>query len=141
MLYLLFVCRGNTCRSPMAEGLARHLLGDQVHVESAGLAPGSQAHEQAVAVLQQRYGVDISAHRPRQVESLPVEMFDRVIALDPCIFEDLCAIFPRLQDRITAWNIDDPYDRDFDVYARTATEIETEIRKLGQDLGLKGAEV
>ena len=35
----LFVCYGNTCRSPMAEGLARKLLGEGVRVESAGLAP------------------------------------------------------------------------------------------------------
>lgn len=141
MQQILFVCRGNTCRSPMAEGLARHLFHDQVYVESAGLAPGGQrAHDQAVEVLKQRYGVDISAHRPRQVRMLPVEMFDKIVALDPFVYEDLCAIFPRMKERIIQWDINDPYNLGFDDYARSAAEIEGEIRKLGQDLGLRGAE-
>ena len=65
---ILFVCTGNICRSPMAEGLLRHALGPETRwrVESAGLAAaeGLSASASAVTALRD-VGVDISGHRSR----------------------------------------------------------------------------
>ncbi len=137
MLNILFVCYGNTCRSPMAEGLARRLLGEQVYVESAGLSPHSQrATPAAVELLRERYEIDISAHRPRQVDDLPLDSFDWIVALDPEIHAALSARYPRLAARLIGWQVDDPYGLDATYYARTAATIEGEIRALAGRLGL-----
>jgi len=55
---VLFVCTGNSCRSQMAEGWARHLKGDVIEAFSAGLIPG-RVNETAIEVMAEA-GVDIS---------------------------------------------------------------------------------
>ena len=70
---LLFICTGNTCRSPMAEYLVRDMiekqgLSDRVTVASAGMAAaeGEPASQNALIALQNR-GIDANAHRARQL--------------------------------------------------------------------------
>lgn len=54
---ILFICTGNCCRSPLAEALARHILGDQFDVHSAGAMPAGYIHPLTLAVLD-RMGLD-----------------------------------------------------------------------------------
>ena len=76
---ILFVCTGNACRSQMAEGFARSLLGTSVVAYSAGVAPkGLDAR--AVAVMAEA-GVDISGHRSKAVSELPDVSFDAIVTL------------------------------------------------------------
>ncbi|HEX2188020.1 MAG TPA: low molecular weight protein arginine phosphatase [Longimicrobiaceae bacterium] len=85
---LVFVCTGNTCRSPLAEALARRELERRgwrnVQVASAGLAAdeGSSASRHAVAVAARR-GIDLSAHRSRLLTPEMVEWADLVLAMSP----------------------------------------------------------
>ena len=58
---VLFLCTGNSARSQMAEGLLRHLVGDQMDVFSAGAKP-STVNPLAIRGMQER-GLDISHHR------------------------------------------------------------------------------
>lgn len=86
---VLFVCLGNICRSPTAEGVFRRKLiarqlDDQIEIDSAGLgswhvgkAPDSRAQHAAAS-----RGIDISMLRARQVEAADFERFDLVIAMD-----------------------------------------------------------
>ena len=69
VLRILFVCTGNTCRSPMAEGLCRSFLGhyrlqQEVEVASAGLnaVAGEPASREAVEIMRER-GIDLSGHK------------------------------------------------------------------------------
>lgn len=76
---LLFLCTGNACRSQMAEGWARHLLGETIEAFSAGV----EAHgldPRAVAVMAEA-GVDISGHRSKRLDELARGDFDLVITL------------------------------------------------------------
>ncbi len=63
---VLFLCTGNSCRSQMAEGILRHLMGDRFEVESAGTRP-SIVNPVAIKVMAE-IGIDISGHRSKSVE-------------------------------------------------------------------------
>jgi len=76
---LLFLCTGNSCRSQMAEGWARHLKGDILDVVSAGV----EAHglnPSAVRVMQEA-GVDITGHTSKLWKDLPDKNFDYVVTV------------------------------------------------------------
>lgn len=89
MVRVLFVCLGNICRSPTAEGvfralLARERLQSVVDVDSAGTHAyhvGSAPDERARAAALRR-GVDLSAIRGRQAEPSDFHEFDHILAMD-----------------------------------------------------------
>jgi len=78
---VLFACTHNAIRSPMAEGLLKHLLGTRIYVDSVGVRPGD-LDPFAVEVLDE-IGIDISTHRPKSFDDLEDESFDEVISLSP----------------------------------------------------------
>jgi protein-tyrosine-phosphatase len=127
---ILFICYGNTCRSPMAEGLAKLLLGDKIRIESAGLAPvlNGATHE-AVEICRKEHGIDISHHITRSVADIPITFFDLVVILDSYVFEALKNRYPSLRDRFLLWDIEDPYGQDRVAFQKTAEKIKTLIEK------------
>ena len=76
---VLFVCTGNSCRSQMAEGWARRLVGDRLDAYSAGTHP-HRLNPLAVKVMQE-CGVDISQHCSKSVESLASLDFALVVTV------------------------------------------------------------
>ncbi len=98
---VLFVCLGNICRSPSAEGVFRQQLlqaglDGLVEVDSAGTGPwhvGKPADSRASAAALQR-GYDLSALRGRQVSRADFERFDLILAMDHSNFADLKALQP-----------------------------------------------
>jgi len=76
---VLFLCTGNSCRSQIAEGWAKHLKGDVMDAYSAGIAPAS-LNQMAVKVMAEA-GVDISAQRPKHVDEFKDIDFDYVVAV------------------------------------------------------------
>lgn len=88
---VLFLCTGNSCRSQMAEGWARHLRPDVIEPYSAGIEKhGLNAY--AVRVMAEA-GVDISGQKSKLVEELSIATFDFVITLCGHAFET-CPYFP-----------------------------------------------
>ncbi len=67
---LLFLCTGNSCRSQMAEGWARHLWPDSIEPYSAGIEK-HELNRDAVRVMAES-GVDISAQKSKLIEELPI---------------------------------------------------------------------
>ena len=104
MLKVLFLCTGNSCRSQMAEGFARHLKGDQVEAYSAGL----EAHglnPNAVKVMAEA-GVDITGQRSKYVDELKEIPFDYVVTV--CGHADEhCPVFPG-RTKVVHVGFDDP---------------------------------
>ncbi len=98
---VLFVCMGNICRSPTAEGVFRHLaaehgLAERVTADSAGthdyhISRPPDARAQAAAA---RRGYDLSALRARQVIPADFERFDYVLAMDEANRGELLALCP-----------------------------------------------
>jgi len=79
---VLFACNYNAVRSPMAEGLAKALIGHLVYVDSVGVRGGGELDGFAAAVLAER-GIDISAHQAKTFDDLEDSSFDLVVTLTP----------------------------------------------------------
>src|SRR6266699_648574 len=90
-LKVLFLCTGNSCRSQMAEGWARHLKSDAIDAYSAGVEPHGM-NLTAIAVMQQA-GVDISTHHSKHVDELQAIPFDFVVTVCDHAHET-CPLFP-----------------------------------------------
>jgi protein-tyrosine phosphatase len=96
---ILFVCLGNICRSPLAEGAMRKAAaeaGIAVEVDSAGTGDwhvGKPPDPRAIA-LAARHGLDISGLRARQVSTTDFHRFDRLVALDRDNLRDLRRLAP-----------------------------------------------
>lgn len=78
---VLFACSRNSVRSPMAAAILRHLLGNRVYVESAGVRAG-EPDPFAIAVMEE-LGIDISRHRPVSLADLHDSSFDLIVTLAP----------------------------------------------------------
>jgi protein-tyrosine phosphatase len=116
---ILFVCTGNICRSPTAEGVLRHLaqeVGIDVHVESAGTGDwhvGQPPDERAQHHARGR-GYDLSAQRARQVSRRDFEDFDLIVAMDRGHLEILQQQCPprhraKLRMLVKGRDVPDPY--------------------------------
>jgi arsenate reductase len=99
---MLFLCVANSARSQMAEGIARHLFGDTIRVQSAGSQP-SHVRPEAIQVLGE-LGIDISAHHSKSVETIPPESVDTVITL--CA-DEVCPVFLAKATQLH-WGLSDP---------------------------------
>lgn len=89
MQRVLFVCLGNICRSPLAQGIFEHRiklvgLSDQYSADSAGTSDwhqGEPPHQGSIRVAR-KYGIDISHQRSRPVVARDAQIFDYIIAMD-----------------------------------------------------------
>ncbi len=127
---ILFVCYGNTCRSPMAEGLARKILGNKAEVESAGFMPMFDgAAPDAVAILNELFDVDISQHRPKDVSELSLGEYDRIIVLDAYVYNTMSKLMKDHSDKLVLWDTEDPFGQDRETYERVAKWLNAHLRK------------
>ena len=80
---VLFACNRNTIRSPMAEGLMKHLLGHRVYVDSVGVrVEETEPDPFAVAALAE-LGLDISQHKPKNFDQTSDHSVDLIVTFSP----------------------------------------------------------
>ncbi len=128
---ILFVCSGNTCRSPMAEGYLKSLNIKGVKVSSAGLqvGNGSSASESSVAAMRE-IGIDISSHRPRQITREIIENSDKIICMTATHKALLELSGVNADIRVLGSGIFDPYGSDEDMYIVCRRQITDEIDRM-----------
>ena len=117
-LKVLFLCTGNSCRSQMAEGWARHLKGDVIEAYSAGIETHG-LNPNAVKVMAE-VGVDISGHRSKHVDELKDVEFDYVVTVCDNAHES-CPLFLG-KTKVVHVGFQDP--------PRMAKEVKTDDEKL-----------
>ncbi|GAA4673011.1 arsenate reductase/protein-tyrosine-phosphatase family protein [Phytohabitans rumicis] len=127
-LAVLFMCTGNSARSPIAEALLRQHTGGHVAAISAGSHPKPRLHPHAVQVLRHRFGIDVAAQLPRHMDTLTGHRFDYVITLCDRARE-VCPAFDSHPRRLH-WSIPDPAAAGYEAFTRTAADIDTRVRHL-----------
>ncbi len=78
---VLFACSTNSVRSPMAEGILKHLHGTRIYVDSAGVRP--REIDGFVVAIMDEVGIDLASFRPKSFDELEDDSFDLVITLSP----------------------------------------------------------
>ena len=129
---VLFVCTGNSGRSPMAAALLAHRAGPGVQAESAGIRP-RPLHPDAAAVMRDRYRIDIAGHQPIHVEGVAGRRFDYVISLCDKARE-ACPGFSGSPERVH-WSLPDPVAGEagltgYPAFEHVAAELDMRIRFL-----------
>ena len=141
---ILFVCTGNTCRSALAEGLARKLTIERglsdVEIQSAGTSAwdGAPASDGALLVGMER-SLDLSQHRAQTLTRELVRDADLVLAMGPHHLERIEALGGSGKGYLltdfasrgaSARPVNDPIGGELDVYRSTADELEQEVRRV-----------
>ncbi len=138
-LKILFLCTGNSCRSQMAEGWAKHLKGDVIEPYSAGIETHG-LNSNTVKVMAE-VGVDISGHHSKHLDEVKDVDFDYVITVCNYAHES-CPMFPG-KTKVMHVAFDDPTklskkaeseENALDCYRRVRDEIKTFIETLPETL-------
>jgi arsenate reductase len=139
LLKILFLCTANSCRSQMAEGLARKLKGDKVLPYSAGTKPG-KLDSLAVKVMAEA-GVEISKHKSKNIDEVKDMDFDYVVTVCDQARE-ACPYFPARR-KLVHVSFDDPprlaadakdEQQALNIYRRVRDEIKNFVEKLPEIL-------
>ena len=103
---VLFSCSRNSVRSPMAEGLLKHLLGHRIYVDSVGVRP-LDVDPFGVEVMDE-IGIDLSKHRQKSFDDLEDTSYDLIISLSPEAQHSAVELTRTMACEVEFWNTLDP---------------------------------
>lgn len=151
---ILFVCTGNTCRSPMAEALFRKHLADRlkcapeeledhgVIVMSAGIAAmmGGRPSAEAVTIMAER-GLDLSVHQSQPLTEQLVRHADLILTMTASHRQAILSEWPQAADRVKLLRRDgrdvaDPVGGPAELYRECSQQIDTELAAWAQSIEL-----
>ena len=103
---VLFACTHNSVRSPICEGLLKHLLGHKIYVDSVGVRP--QEVDPFVVEVMEEIGIDISRHRTKSFDDLEDTSYDLIISLSPEAQHSAVELTRTMACEVVFWNTFDP---------------------------------
>lgn len=124
---VLFLCIGNSCRSPMAEGFARAYGSDVLEASSAGLAPAAVVQPMTRQVMRAR-NISLDGQFPIDLQIVDLKRFDLIVNLSGCElpFTPPCPV--------VEWAVRDPIGAKESVYEQARDEIEARVIRLVLEL-------
>jgi arsenate reductase len=122
---VVFVCIGNSCRSPMAEGIAAHIASDVMEVSSAGVAALGRVQTMSKLTLTKN-GYPAEGLESKPCEDVDLETADIIINMTgrpgQAVFQDA--------SKVEDWDVEDPYGSDVETYQRIFEDIERRVVEL-----------
>jgi protein-tyrosine-phosphatase len=126
---VLFVCLGNSCRSPMAEAIARHTAADILEASSAGIIALGFVARPTIRVLEE-FGYPAEGLRSKMLTRDAVDGADLVINMSGRPVAHLANGSAQVED----WDVGDPFGEDPEVYRKICKEIESRVEQLAARL-------
>lgn len=142
---ILFVCTGNTCRSPMAEGILKSMIksGDNIHILSAGIFAyeGESASKEAIEAMK-RMGIDISAHVSHPISERLIDEADLILTMTKQHMDMLLRMHLSARGKThtilgytgKSGDIADPYGGNAEVYDVCAKELYSAVEAIYKKL-------
>ena len=127
---VLFVCIGNSCRSQMAEGFARHKYSGVIDALSAGTHPASIVQPETIAIMAEK-SVSLEDQYPKKISSISSADVDLVVNMSGF------PVMPHLPDfkgGNLIWAVEDPIGQSFEVYHSVRDRIEALVHELAENL-------
>ena len=126
---VMFVCIGNSCRSPMAEAIARHRYSDIIEAESAGVSPAPIVQPSTYACLAEA-GVPLEPERtPRRLEDADWASMDVIVNLSGM---GILPLIPGYKGANVVWEVGDPIGKPMPVYRQARDRIERMVERLAE---------
>ena len=127
---VLFVCIGNSCRSQMAEGFAKHHHRDVITALSAGVYPASIIQPETIATMAEK-SVSLEGQAPKTIQSIAPKQVDLLVNMSGMA---VLSLFPGFKGGNLMWDIEDPIGQPMTVYEDVRDRIEILVGKLAAQL-------
>lgn len=143
---VLFICIGNICRSPMAEGLFKQAMGDKA-VFSAGISAmvGEPADRLSIQLMQER-GIDIRDHRAKNLAGWMISETDLIVTMDQDQKRFIEQRYPASKGKVMRigdsgkYDVPDPYQQGFSAFLHSYNLIAEGVDRLVERIGAPGRE-
>jgi protein-tyrosine-phosphatase len=133
-LKVLFVCSGNSYRSPVAEALLRKYAPPSVNVDSAGTSPINSISDHGREFLQRENASKYLKKHSEGLETKPLRDYDLIVAMELKHKFSILRWCPECSSRIEVWNIDDPYGTSTEYEEEVYQQIRTKVKDLAERL-------
>jgi len=130
---ILFVCTGNSYRSPVAEALLKKVRGN-LEVESAGTQPAGMIAPNAKKFLERENALEKLKRTPEGIDQKSLEEYDLIVAMKQNHKNEILRRYPQMEDRIEVWNIDDPIYLPYGYDEEVFEEIKRKVMELAESI-------